>query len=255
MNGCLLVDMGNSRLKWAWLTDGELSMEAAAYGGADLSSLLDRLWGDRECPRAVWISSVGGQGGRLIDWVTRHWGCEIQLAASEAVFGDLSNGYLQPERLGVDRWLALVGARAALPRRSVCVLDLGTAVTLDIVDASGEHLGGYIMPGLSLMRDSLQSRTGLASGMKADKAPARDTDAAIASGTLNAIAGLLRHATELYRQNHGEPPQIILTGGDAVELARLLDLPYQHRPALVLEGLAELAKQGTRNPCVGSSAS
>lgn len=251
MNKCLLVDMGNSRIKWAWLTEQTLCPEHAAYDGDDVTALLERCWAGLERPQAVWLSCVGGRELKMTDWVAEHWQLDVQIAVSCPAFGDLRNGYLEPERLGIDRWLAMIGARAAFPGRALCVLDLGTAVTLDIVEASGQHLGGYIMPGLTLMRDSLKLRTGLLSGPYLDHDPGRDTASAIGLGTLNAVVGLLQQAIARYQTRYPDIPQIMLTGGDADVLAAALHVPHEQRPALVLEGLAELAKQGTQKPCVG----
>ena len=253
MSACLLVDMGNSRIKWAWLREGGLLVEQAAYDESGLPALLDRHWARLDRPRTVWLACVSGQARQLIDWVAKHWQLDVRVAVSSPVFGELRNGYYEPERLGVDRWLALIGARAAYPGQALCVLDLGTAVTLDIVDASGQHLGGYIIPGLSLMRDSLKMRTGLLSGEGHSDELGRDTASAIGLGLRQALLGLLRQALAVYGARYSDTPRVLLTGGDAAVLAEAMSLSHEQRPALVLVGLAELAIEGNENPCGGSS--
>lgn len=243
MTHTLLVDMGNSRLKWAWRQPLPLQVHSAEYGQQGLAALCDHLWPGDAVPQRVWLSCVTDQAQAFSDWCDTRWGLRPDLAYSAAQFADLSNGYEQPQRLGVDRWLAMIAARASHPQEALCVFDLGTAATLDMVSADGRHLGGYIVPGLGSMQHCVQQRTGLQSAKTAADGYGRDTGAAIHLGSRRALLGLLEQALSQYRRETGVMPRVLVSGGDAPQLLPYLQQPYEWRPALVLEGLARLAEE------------
>jgi type III pantothenate kinase len=233
----LLVDLGNSRLKWARWSGGALAPSAAlVHRDRELGALLDQAWGALEAPSQVHVASVvpAAQREELADWIRSRWACPLRWAESTAEALGVHNGYDEPAQLGVDRWLALLGAwrRTCGP---ACVVDCGSAVTLDILDAGGRHLGGWIAPGLALMRSALQSGTGLplVQGTGSGE-PGRNTRDAILGGCLPAAAGLI--AQGLRRAPEGA--RLLLTGGDAAQVAPHLHHPYEICPDLVLEGLA-----------------
>jgi type III pantothenate kinase len=233
----LLVDIGNSRLKWAVLSAASMSpVTAIPHRERELAAVLDQAWGELETPSRVHIACVMPEASRqaVSDWVRDHWACPLSWAVSESEALGVRNGYAEPGRLGVDRWLALLGAWRRV-RSAVCVVDCGSAVTLDIVDADGQHLGGWISPGLALMRTVLQAGTDLPlvrGGGSGE--PGRSTDAAIRAGTLQAIVGLIAQGMQLAPDS----ARLLLTGGDAAQLASQLHYPYEICPDLVLEGLA-----------------
>jgi type III pantothenate kinase len=162
----------------------------------------------------------------------------VCIAQSQVDGFGVRNAYRQPEKLGVDRWLALVAARQDL--QPVCVVDCGTAITLDLLDGEGQHLGGLICPGLTLMKQALSDGTQALAfdGREFALKPADFTEAAIDSGTLFAAIGLVEAV--LARQPEGF--KIILTGGDALRIAGGLKLRHQVDDALVLRGLALILK-------------
>jgi type III pantothenate kinase len=145
------------------------------------------------------------------------------------------NAYQQPEQLGVDRWLALVAVRRHY-QIPACIVDCGTAITVDLMDVNGKHQGGLISPGLTLMRKALTEGTEALQFLETDYVfgPANFTGAAIYSGTLSAAAGLIEHV--LTRQPG--TVQLILTGGDAKLIARQLMGKPVIDTNLVLRGLA-----------------
>jgi len=243
MSHTLLVDMGNSRLKWAWREPSPLQVHSAEYGQRGLAALCDQLWPDDAAPERIWVSCVTDQDQVFSDWCYARWGLRPSFARSTARFGSLTNGYEQPLRLGVDRWLAMIAARAAYPDEALCVFDLGTAATLDMVAASGQHLGGYIVPGLRAMQVCLQQRTGLQFDEVAARDFGRDTAAAVHLGCRMALLGLLERALAEYRQEADVTPLLLVSGGDAPALLPQLQQSYEWRPALVLEGLAQLAEE------------
>lgn len=237
----LLVDLGNTRFKWAVLDGDRLSpAQAVVHRGQDLAAILSAAWADGPVPSAVHLASVAAHDKRQLveDWVRRHWACELREHVSGKSVLGLHNAYRDPVRLGVDRWLALVAAWQDFGQ-PICVVDCGSAVTVDILDGEGGHLGGWIVPGLQLMRQALQQGTPLAMAKGvADTAFGQDTETGIRNGTAQAIVGLIEQALSVSHLS----PRLLLTGGDAAEVAHLLNREYEIRPDLVLEGLAAVLK-------------
>jgi type III pantothenate kinase len=149
------------------------------------------------------------------------------------------NAYQQPEKLGVDRWLALVAVHNHYPVPA-CIVDCGTAITVDLIDADGKHQGGLISPGLTLMKKSLAEGTEALEFNEANHVfgPANFTEAAIYSGTLSAAAGLIEHVLTM----QSNATQLILTGGDAEIIATQLGVKAIIDNDLVLRGLAIILK-------------
>ncbi len=269
----LLVDVGNSRVKWAFGTSaGFVAMgEARHDDGDDLPALLDAA----HAPDEIRVANVAGAdaGVRVAARLRERFGVVPVFARSAAGGAGVRSGYADPAQLGVDRWLAICAAYAGY-RAPVCVVDAGTATTLDIVSGDGEHHGGLILPGISLMQSALLGGTGdlarLSSDGVADKgagrpgpapghgahgiALGRDTAAAIREGALQAtaclVAACLHHLRDDSASGSG-PGLLVLTGGAAPLLAAKLlriagddgsstveGIRLEHRPQLVLDGLA-----------------
>jgi len=196
------------------------------------------------------VSNVAGTafGTRLAGAIGIHCETDVHFSRSEKAAYGVRNGYRQPRRLGVDRWIALIGARAET-RSAVCVVDAGTAVTIDAMDKTGQHLGGQIIPGPRLMTAALSKETndiGLPTGTARDPGPgmglfATNTGAAVQSGTLSAVCGAIERAAKTMRSG-GLRPKIVLTGGDASRILKQLDGNVLHRPHLVLQGLAHMVQ-------------
>ncbi|MBI3779051.1 MAG: type III pantothenate kinase [Gammaproteobacteria bacterium] len=240
----LLIDLGNSRLKWAQQAPGLWRTAVVALDDA-MPSLLDRTWRDLETPRKVVMCSVANPTRRQVieQWVQARWSLAPQIIRTQAEQLGVKNLYRQPEQLGTDRWVALIGARG-LTSGAACVVDCGTAVTVDALSAQGEFLGGVVFPGLRLLRESLVRGTAgisAATGNAAD-CLARSTADGVAAGTLHGLAGAVERLIEEYRRALGEKMQVLLTGGDAPELAALLRVPHTPVPDLVLKGLARIAE-------------
>lgn len=237
----LLIDLGNSRLKWAWLGDGPLlPSHAVLHRGLDMNAVLDQAWGELDVPVSLHGASVVSRALRATvdDWAASRWGVAVEWIDSGAQALGLQNGYEVPEQLGVDRWLAMVAAWQR-KRNAACVVDCGSAITIDILDADGRHLGGWIAPGLHMMRAALVQGTALPPvAGTGSRRPGRNTAAAILNGTLQAAVGMLEQAM----QQLPHEGSLLLTGGDADELAQALCRPHEIRPDLVLEGLAAIVK-------------
>ena len=245
----LLLDIGNSRIKWGVLDDGEIHRTGhIAHDQVEdkgLAAMTSRL------PRrvdAAFASNVAGTSfaTRLSGVIGMHCNVDVHFARSEKQACGVTNSYRQPRRLGVDRWVAMIGAWGEV--EDVClVVDAGTAVTIDALDADGRHLGGQIIPGVGLMAGSLAASTsdipniqrraaGQASGIGIF---ANTTAGAVGQGALNAVVGAVERAARVMRDEAGEPA-VILTGGDASRILKSLDDEAVHRPHLVLQGLARL---------------
>lgn len=246
----LLLDAGNSRLKWAVLRNGQFEHGGVmALSGDAIKELASAAWGDLDPPDAVMVANVAGEPFRraLNSWVKRHWKLtpDYAIATSEQ-FGVL-NGYAAPERLGIDRWLALLGARE-LHNGPVCVIDCGTALTIDVLAQDNRHLGGLIVPGIQLMRDALAGRSEAIRSQIEQATPQQvtllgtDTGSAVSGGTLYAAVALIDRILVDLRTEFGSQLHCILTGGDAPQLQSILSQNTQFEADLVLLGLARVAR-------------
>ena len=147
--------------------------------------------------------------------------------------GGVSCGYKDPATLGVDRWLAMVAAYARYQEALIGV-EAGSAVTIDVLRADGYHLGGYILPGIALMRDALWSGTRQVKADLGENAfidPAIDTEGAVNHGSLLSIIATIEKIVKTY------PSRLILTGGSAEAILRHLNIEGDFQPELVLDGL------------------
>jgi len=246
----LLIDQGNTRIKWVWARNGELEKESAGSGGFDAFQADCRSHG-RLVPDAVLLSSVAGMEKTkpIAGFCASEWGVEPQLLESTRERGGVKNGYDLPGMLGVDRWLAIVGAvsRHGAP---VVIWDHGTATTLDAVDENGQHLGGLILPGPETMLVSLRKNTKLripeileiAFGAGASEPgpgvpPARATSGCISHGVLAAQLGALNQFLRNVTVQMSRQPVLVITGGAASPILPLLDFDYIHDPWLVFRGM------------------
>lgn len=241
----LLFDLGNSRCKWALADPGLRPGGAFAYGDHFVERLDQEL---RSLPRPqrVLASSVthAQHAAQLAGWIREHWGLAVQVVMARAQQCGVRNLYEPPERLGADRWAALLAARAR-QRGAACVVDCGSAVTIDALDDQGVFRGGVILPGLAMQRAALQQGT---AGIGDSSAPgasclARTTGDAVAAGTRTGLAGAIDRIIECQERALGQVPAVLLTGGDANELRPLLQHPSILAPELVLEGLAQIAEE------------
>ena len=254
----LLVDLGNTRIKWALLrATAPGRMHAAAHRGWTRADFERALFGGPQSALrrragsvdviAVSVAAAAVQR-RFVAAVRAVTGRPPRLCGSQRLACGVRNGYADVWRLGADRWIALLGARQAVPGRAVCVVDIGTATTIDLLAADGRHRGGAILPGPQLMIATLLRDTGgirrRARGRASPEAVfARDTGAALRAGALLATAGAIEHASQAARRHTGGArPALLLTGGAASDVARRLRLAHTRVPDLVLRGLAALAR-------------
>jgi type III pantothenate kinase len=238
----LLIDLGNSRVKWAWSHGAELDLEYAGQG--DLAAL------ERACrargaarPACVLVSSVAGEARttQVADCCVGLWGVRPTLLVAQAESHGVRNGYPEPARLGIDRWLAIVGA-VHHHGKPVVVWDLGTAATLDAVDGTGQHLGGWILPGPTTMLESLGRQTTLRTAPQLDPLvsiePGQTTADAIRAGVLAAQVGALHRFLGRVAERIGQTPLLVVTGGAAPAVTPWLDIDCVEDPWLVFRGMS-----------------
>ena len=264
----LLLDIGNSRIKWGWFVAGEfLSTGAAPLQPANPAAALDSLFESGGQPDDIRLASVAGSGTgtRLATLVAERYGRQPLVARSAPSGAGVRNGYHDPAQLGVDRWLALCAAWHRY-RAPLCVVDAGTATTIDRVADRGVHLGGLILPGIELMQSALLGGTGdlarlsgqgpkgglerpepLPSADLSRVPLGRDTATAIRLGALQSTACLVAACMEVFDgAAAGHDAVLVVTGGAASDvlaataplLTRRTGLRIEQRPFLVLEGLA-----------------
>ncbi len=247
----LVIDLGNTRLKWAWLTSTGLSdQQAVVHRDAKPDVWSATLFQSTQKPSRVLVSNVAGpEMARNLSRLTKKaFNVDAEMITATAQFDGLTNGYLDPTLLGADRWLALIGAWTKV-KSALCVVDAGTAVKVDSVDAHGQHLGGLIAPGIHMMREALMHKTSDIAKAASQSSPslagvlANNTAAAVSRGAVFALAGMADRAAEVIEQNAGKAPKLLITGGDATIISSAMRSRGETVPDLVLQGLAVIAGQ------------
>jgi type III pantothenate kinase len=245
----LLIDIGNTRIKWATLEQQRLTQQhAAVYVDWDSAQIREQILNKLSKPTRVLIANVGGDriGALLADTIEKACDVKAQFVHASVSAAGVRAGYQYPEKLGVDRWLAIIAAYH-LERRATCVVSIGTAMTVDGVDASGQHLGGIIVPGPDLMLSSLYRGTSeiavrARDGNEGSELFADNTQAAVHQGITHTLAAIVERASYDMQSRLGEMPALLVTGGASGRITGALRVPYRLVPDLVLRGLAELAR-------------
>lgn len=245
-----VIDAGNTRLKWATVDGGRLVAADSVVHATDLDAALDRLVVTLPSGvERILVANVAG--ARVADALSmrlRIRGLPApEFAAVEGEAHGLRCAYAEPHRLGVDRWVAAI-AGYALVRDAVAIIDAGTTVTLDVIDAGGRHLGGLIFAGPGLAARALHGGTqGIGPTALVGGPPrglallGRGTDEAVGHAAMLGVAAGLERALDTVAEALGRRPTVLLTGGDAPLLRDWLETDVQLRADLVLEGLAFMA--------------
>jgi type III pantothenate kinase len=241
----LLVDIGNTRVKWAVDNQkGEITPSLAIeHKNPDFEKAIEQLWQTLKTPECLAISSVVSKQHleKIITLAQQFWPeIKVVIAESSAQYFSVSNAYSQPKKLGVDRWLSLIALHYYYPDIRV-VTDCGTAITIDVINSNGEHLGGLICPGIQLMKQSLyQNAEALILSEKHYPAVlSNSTESAIYTGTLYAAAGLIEKTMEQLCHSN----RCVLTGGDAQLLQAHLKVECIVEVDFVLKGLLLYCKE------------
>ena len=246
----LAIDIGNTRLKWAQYALPQPGAALLAHGAVFLEtidSLAETEWKALAPPASMLGCVVAGDGVRhRVEEQLELWDIEPRWVVSSPHAAGVVNGYDHPGRLGVDRWVAMIGAHhrvlaGGTPRPALVVM-VGTAVTVDALDQHGRFLGGLILPGFGLMLRALEMGT---AGLKAPTGEAVDfptnTSDALMSGGTDAIAGAVeRMHRKLHRQT-GLEPRLIMSGGAAVKITPIVtELKVEMVETLIFDGLLQL---------------
>ncbi len=243
MSPCLQLDVGNSSAKWRLVDEAGQVIGRGRYVATDETSRR-ALLGCSERLDRIWVSSVADEAAEsaLRELLWGRWKLEPWFARTRAETCGLHNSYSEPTRMGVDRWLAMLGARARHDGR-LCVVDAGSALTIDLVDAGGHHEGGYIIPGPQLMERALLLDTGR---VRFDEqvgyalTPGTSTAEAVRHGIALAQAGAVGLALDRLA---GDSPALLVCGGAGQTLMQLLDRGGEYVPDLVFEGLEVMARE------------
>jgi type III pantothenate kinase len=243
----LAIDIGNSRMKWGlrgphgWRAQG-------VTPNVEIGALALRDWHTLPRPMRVVGVNVAGEAARVrLEAQLARWRLTPEWITASATACGVTNRYARPAQLGADRWASLCAAR----RRSLAddlfppacvVVNAGTAVTVDALDADGVFQGGFILPGLRLMLKALAENT---AGLKIAPGEVRpfpdNTADAITTGAMNAVCGGIE---QMRRQIDSRRPDCVrcyLAGGAASEIAIHLNPPLEVVDNLVLEGVLALA--------------
>ncbi len=239
----LLVDIGNSRIKWALSQDWELK----EFGDCDYrqASSWPALFEGLARPQAVYLASVATEAinRKFQNEVYARWGIETTILQSEKSCCGVHSGYDDAAQMGVDRWAALVAAHHQFDTAMV-IVDCGSALTIDVLATDGSHRGGYILPGIKMQHRALQrGAAGIAlEGMENNiNGWGTNTASCISLGVIEAMAALIERTTKRFAEELHAKVDVVITGGDAAQLIPSLNVPTVYREHLVLEGIAILA--------------
>lgn len=224
----LVVDAGNTSIKFT------------AFQGDDVLWMTrEDVWPSKEGfdPQNIYIASVRSEAlteALRASIQTEFPNSYVLVLTSQLSACGVSNAYFEPARLGIDRWLGVVAAHHFIAD-DVVVVDAGTAIKVDVVNREGRHLGGYIVPGLVMMEESLLSNTGRIrydahEVVKGEGLP-NSTARAVTEGCHEMALGFLERIHQRYKHYCW-----VVTGGDAQALLGLLGIPLEFRPDLVALG-------------------
>jgi type III pantothenate kinase len=249
----LAIDIGNTRLKWA-LYDGAHPGAALQASGAEFLDHIERLadgpWADLPPPGAMLGCVVAGDTlrRRAEEQIVERFDCAPRWVVSSAGEAGIVNGYDHPTRLGADRFVAMIGARHRMlahgPARPMVVVLIGTAVTVEAIDASGKFLGGLILPGHGIMLRALESGT---AGLHVPTGEVREfptnTSDALTSGGTYAIAGAVERMVQHVRAHCGAEPACYMTGGAGWKMAPSMNGDFELVDSLIMDGLLVIAQE------------
>jgi type III pantothenate kinase len=239
----LLLDVGNTAVKWATAESATLTGEGGfIHRDGDLWQLAMQAWSGLARPDAVVAVNVAGAvvAATITDFARQIWQRPVEFVKTGQSAHGVTNAYRVAGDLGADRWVAMIAAHQQVDG-AVCVCDCGTAITVDLVAASGEHRGGLILPGVGLLGEALQVNTAgiyLQDGASATGLLGCGTAEGVSGGARYLAAAAIDRIVADIQKESGEAVTVIITGGDAEPLLPLLATTVQYVPLLVLQGLA-----------------
>ncbi len=247
----LTVDIGNSRIKWAsWQAEKIVARGVAAYAADKSADVFDKLFSVVEKPTRLFAVCVAGnkRSKELGEWSKQHWQLGVEFLKTEKQFNNIINAYEDPGQHGADRWAAVVASHLSYPGFSVCVINAGTAITFDLINKNGQHLGGYILPSYVTMHKALLADT---ANVKSEfnvqfyeRSVPDNTNDAVNQGLHKLLQAGIREICQSAKQKMDSPMQIIISGGFARTILDYPEMPTMiHQPDLVMLGLFEIMKQ------------
>ena len=239
----LLLDIGNTAVKWAMNEAGTFTAQGYfVHRDAEFERLAQQDWSALVTPERVVAVNVAGDevAAALGAYVAKAWECPIEFVEARAADHGVINAYPVPGELGADRWVAMIAAHHQV-EGDVCVFDCGTAITVDLVTASGEHRGGLILPGIDMLVETLQANT--AGIQLPDMAGmtgllGRGTREGVTGGVERLLAAAIDRIVADIQADSDAAVSFISTGGDAERLLSHMNTTLQYEPLLVLQGLA-----------------
>ena len=234
------LDIGNSYIKWLSGDSDVNRMNSIPFVTGDEAVLLSKHWKNEPVPERIIVASVAAKS--IIDTVAavceRLWSIKPEYLTVQKEFCGIVIVYDDVDKLGIDRWLALV-AGFNRHKTNLCIADCGSAVTVDVVSASGRHQGGYIIPGIDMMKHALIFNTekiSISEEVQCTESLGRSTEECIHNGTQLAIAAFIdRVVTRSLDQYQGNL-KCIMTGGGAEPIMKLMTTNFIYEPNLVLSG-------------------
>ena len=256
----IALDVGNTRLKWALYDSHQPDAQMLSHGAVFLEhidQLADQDWKTLPAPSEMLGCIVASDAlRRRIGEQLELWDLAPRWVVPRAEEAGLVNGYDHPTRLGADRWVAMIGALARMKQqtqgqapRPMVVVMVGTAVTVEAIDAQGHFLGGFILPGHGIMLRALESGTaGLRVPTGEVSAFPTNTSDALTSGGTFAIAGAIERMVQHVRQRTHDEPLCYMTGGAGWKMAPSMSVKFELVDSLIFDGLRQIADQRHRNP-------
>ena len=242
----LLLDIGNSSVNWALQEEQFTSTGYFSYKKDQVTKNLQENLLLPEKPSSILVSNVAGNQvfNSLNDWAKKQWQQECWQANVSRKYKELKNSYNDTEQMGIDRWLAMVASWETY-HSALCLVGCGTALTIDVIDVEGKHLGGYIIPGIELMQKALVNNT-VQINVDVKSVPsidyANDTQAAINNGAFLSAVSMIDRTVETFSEQSNCEVKCIISGGMAESIKPLLNHPFEYEPNLVLMGLSILHK-------------
>jgi type III pantothenate kinase len=250
----LAIDVGNTRLKWAQYETPQPGARVLAQGAEfldNIEKLADGAWSALQAPLSMLGCVVADEAvKRQVEEQMELWDVVPNWVVAKVQEAGLRNGYDHPARLGADRWVAMVGAWHLMlgrgVRRPLVVVMVGTAVTVEAIEASGKFLGGFILPGHGIMLRALETGTAGLSVPTGEvhEFPTNTSDALTSGGTY-AIAGAVERMVQHVRRHCAAEPLCVMTGGAGWKMAPSMSVQFELVDNLIFEGLLEIAHART----------
>ena len=248
----LALDIGNTRLKWAYYASPQPGAALLAQGAEfleNIDKLAEGVWATLPHPTHILGSVVAGDAiKRRVEEQLEIWDVTPQWVVASETQAGLTNGYDHPSRLGADRWVAMIGAYHRMlaqgEARPMVVVMVGTAVTVEAISPDGRFLGGFILPGHGIMLRAMESGTAGLHVPTGDVSqfPTNTSDALTSGGTF-AIAGAVECMVQHVRQRCGAEPMCVMTGGAGWKMAPSMTRPFELVDNLIFDGLLVIAQQ------------